>query len=390
MGSAKVATVTEPLLTTGTPVLDDLIDGVRVGDNLVVVADDASVLKAVGLAFGQAVANAEPLVVVAFGQRGVDIAPSAGHLLDLRHEGEGSGSPTHLLENADEEVGAGAAFLIDSLDGVQRRWHPDAALEVFLTICPRLYRRRSVAMWLLDSTAHDREFMDRIAQITQVVVRLSGSSEHIEAEVVVAAGRAPTVVGRHLRLQLRAGVLQGDGPLSPGRPRLGEAIRRNRLARGLSQVELARRVGITPSGLSQVEREVRGLAGDTLIRIWEALGVPFGPQDGAPQGYRLGRRSAHAPTSLAEGATGRAVMDDPDIGRCWQIDVDPGAAGSRPLFDGKLSESIVVTQGVLELELEGKRETLQEGDSIVASHAVIQAWANPGPGTATAFWYVLR
>jgi len=207
---------------------------------------------------------------------------------------------------------------------------------------------------------------------------------------VVAAGRAPTVVGRHLRLQLRDGVLQADGPLTPGRPRLGEAIRSNRLARGLSQVELARRVGITPSGLSQVERGVRGLAGDTLIRIWEALGVPFGPQDGGPQGYRLGRRSAHAPTSLAEGVTGRAVIDDPDVGRCWQIDFDPGAAGNRPLFDGKLSESVVVTQGVLELGLEGRRETLQEGDSIVASHAVIEAWRNPGPGTATALWYVLR
>jgi len=390
MEAVEVAASTGPPLTTGVSLLDDLIDGVRVGDNLVVVADDPSVLEIIGLAFGEAVANAGPLVVVAFGQRGVDIAPSAGHLLDLRQTGEESGSPTHLLENADEEVGPGAAFLIDSLDGVQRRWHPDAALEVFLTICPRLYRRRSVAMWLVDATEHDRDFMDRIAEITQVVVRLSGSGDEIEAEVVVAAGRAPTTVGRHLRLQLRDGALQAAGPLTSGRPKLGEAIRHNRLARGLSQVELARRVGITPSGLSQVERGVRGLAGDTLIRIWEALGVPFGPQDSSPQGYRLGRRSAHAPTSLADGATGHAVMDDPDVGRCWQIDFDAGAAGHRPLFDGKLSESIVVTQGVLELELEGKRETLQEGDSIVASHAVIEAWHNPGPSTATALWYVLR
>ncbi len=389
MGSVEVAASTGASLTTGTGLLDDLIDGVRVGDNLVVVADDGSVLEAVGRAFGEAVAHAGPLVVVAFGQRGVDIAPPAGHLLDLRQGGDGSRSPISLLEDADEQVGAGATFLIDSLTGVERRWHPDAALEMFLTICPRLYRRRSVAMWLLDANEHDRRFLDRIAEITQVVVRLSGSRD-VEAEVVVAAGRASTTVGRRMRLQLRDGVLQGAGTLTPGRPKLGEAIRNHRLARGLSQVELARRVGISASGLSQVERGSRGLAGDTLIRVWEALGVPFGPQEDAPQGYRVGRRSAHAPTALADGATGRAVVDDPELGRCWRIDFDTGAAGDRPLFDGKFSESIIVTQGVLELELEGHRETLQEGDSIVASHAVIEAWRNPGTGTATAFWYVLR
>ena len=390
MGSVEVAAQAGLSLTTGTALLDDLIDGVRVGDNLVVVADDAAVLEAVGSAFAEAVANTGPLLVVAFEQRGVDIAPTAGHLRDLRQADEPSGSPTQLLERVDEEVGVGTTFLIDSLAGVQRRWQPEAALELFLTICPRLYRRRSVAMWLLDAEEHDRDFMDRIAEITQVVVRLSGSGDEVEAEVLVAAGRAPTTVGRKLRLQLRDGGLHAAGSLTPGRPRLGETIRRNRLARGLSQVELARRVGISPSGLSQVERGLRGLAGDTLIRIWEALGVPFGPQDSTPQGYRLGRRSAHAPTMLAEGATGRNLVDDTDVGRCWQIDFDVEAAGDRPLFDGKFTESIIVTQGVLELDLDGQRETLQEGDSIVAPHAVIDAWRNPGPGTATAFWYVLR
>ena len=390
MGSAEVETVAGPSLTTGMPLLDELIDGVRVGENLVLVADDGSVLEAVGRAFGEAMSSAGPLVVVAFERRGVDIAPSAGHLLDLRRAGQPSDSPTHLLERADDEAGAGASFLIDSLPGVQRRWHPDAALELFLTICPRLYRRRSVAVWLLDADQHDGDFMDRIAEITQVVVRLAGSADDVEAEVLVAAGRAPTTVGRRLRLQLRDGTLQAAGSLTPGRPRLGEAIRRNRLARGLSQVELARRVGITPSGLSQVERGLRGPAGHTLIRIWEALGVPFGPPDSTPQGYRLGRRSAHAPQALSVGVTGHAVTDDPVVGRCWQIDFDAGAVGDRPLFDGKFTESIIVTQGVLELELEGQRETLQEGDSIVAPHVVISAWRNPGPGTTSAYWYVLR
>lgn len=49
------------------------------------------------------------------------------------------------------------------------------------------------------------------------------------------------------------------------------------MAAGLSQAELARRIGVSPSALSQVERGRHGLSGETLTRLWAILGVPFGP-----------------------------------------------------------------------------------------------------------------
>lgn len=44
----------------------------------------------------------------------------------------------------------------------------------------------------------------------------------------------------------------------------------------MSQAELARRVGITPSALSQVDRGVRSFAGESLMR--EAFGVRATPK----------------------------------------------------------------------------------------------------------------
>jgi transcriptional regulator with XRE-family HTH domain len=381
-----------PELTTGVPALDELIDGVRVGDNLVVLADDEAVLAAVGRSFVEAVAEG-PTVLVRTGPRGVD-APDAVHVLDW-HGPAGSDAASFRaaladLGDADEDAGEGSSFLIDSLTGVQDRWGPDLALEAFLSTCPRLYRRGSVALWLLDRDRHDRAFLERLCEITQVVVAVRRVDGELEAEVVTAAGRPDPTVGRRVQLELAAGLLVAAGPVSAGRQRLGTLVRTQRTTRGLSQAELARRIGISPSALSQVERGVRGLSAESLIRIWEALGVPFGPDDTARRGYRIARRAGHQERVLAEGARGRQRLDDAAVGQVWEVTLSPGASGRQPLFAGKDTEVVLVLRGALDVEVAGHGETLHEGDTLVASEAVIGAWANPTGDEVELIWSLLR
>ncbi len=57
---------------------------------------------------------------------------------------------------------------------------------------------------------------------------------------------------------------------------LGSTIRRLRLASGLSQTELARRVDVSPSFLSRIERDTREPTLSVLRRIAETLRAPFG------------------------------------------------------------------------------------------------------------------
>ena len=376
------------ILTTGVPALDELIDGVRVGDNLVILADREDVLGHIGRAFLAAV-ETMPVVVAATGDGTVDRASDSAIVLDHRTSGPSAQPLIDGLRSSDEKVGPGAAFLVDSLTDVQQRWGVESALELFLAVCPRLYRRGSVAMWLLRSAAHDLAFLDRLREITQVVVQISGKGGGLEAVVLTAAGRPSTTRGRRLQLEEEDGRLIGVGAVKPGHDRLGELIRSQRLLRGISQSELARRVGISPSAVSQVERGVRGIGGETLMRVWEVLGVPFGPDDTLQRGYRVGRRSAHQQDELAVGATGSLLADDVSVGQCWRIRFEPGASGDQPLFAGRVRESIVVEQGVLEVEVGGHHEVLQEGDSLIAPRATIDSWRNPGSATAVTSWWVL-
>lgn len=82
----------------------------------------------------------------------------------------------------------------------------------------------------------------------------------------------------------------------------GARLRRLREERGISQIELARQLGISPSYLNQIEHDSRPLTVSVLIRITEVFGVDtayFAPHD-TPQLVADLREALPARTSLPE------------------------------------------------------------------------------------------
>jgi transcriptional regulator with XRE-family HTH domain len=385
---------------SGTDLLDALIDGVHTGDNLVLQGDDDA---PVGLLVDRFVAAARgrvPLVVVNLAASWDGPVPAGTRVLDLSPAvtGEPSALPDAvapdasladalaLIERADEDAGEGAAFVFDPLSDVPTRWGREAALELFLATCPRLYRRRSLAVWPVRATRHRPTFLRRLEEVTQVVVELTTSPEGLRVGVRKADGRRPDVAGRTVHAEVLDGDLVATAAPVTTRQRLGRAIRDQRLTLGLSQSEVARRVGISPSALSQVERGVRGPSGDTLVRLWEVLEVPFGPTERLDPGYRVGRRSGRDRARLQDGLDGERVLDGPDGTQTWLLRVAPGASGPRAPFSVKQVETVVVLRGVLDLQLAGRTETLHEGDGVELTTALVHGWANPGPTTTEVSW----
>jgi transcriptional regulator with XRE-family HTH domain len=384
---------------TGTDAVDLLIDGVRIGDNLVFQADTDRPLDLLVARFVSGARGRVPLVRVRLDP--VEPAEEPGvHHVDWSPvvTGRASSSATALapdagvaealrsLEEADERVGGGAAFVLPPLGEVSAVWGSAAALEVFLSTCPRLFSRRSLALWPVRRDQHRPAFLRRLEEITQVVVDISVDEELLRLVVRKADGRDASVIGRATDARIVGGDLEAVGAPTTTRERLGHVIRDRRIAQGLSQAELARRIGITPSALSQVERGVRGPSGDTLMRLWEALEVPFGPPTTPERGYRVARRGARERTRLQEGLTGERIVDDPRVGQQWWLRVDPGASGTRGPFTVKATESVLLVSGVLDLQLGGHTETLQAGDALVASTAIVTGWANPSRMPAEALW----
>jgi transcriptional regulator with XRE-family HTH domain len=396
--------------TSGTEVLDALIDDVHIGDNLVVAGDEAAPLDLIVDRFVAAARGRIPLVIVTVAEPWSGPVPDGVTVLDWSAvmTGRMSELPGALppdadlaaalasVRAADHAVGAGAAFVFDRLSAVQAAWSDTAALEVFLSSCPRLYRRRSLALWPVELSAHRPTFLRRLTEVTQVVVEMVADEtpEPSEPETFVltvrkADGRGSEVVGRSRRAVVADGDLQPRGETTSTRQRLGFLIRDQRLSRGLSQAEVARRVGISPSALSQVERGVRGPGGDTLVRLWEVLGVPFGPRTDTDPGYTVSRRSGRERRALQEGLTGERLLDDAVAGELWLIEVAPGTHGTSGPFAVKAAESVTVVRGVLDLTLGGRTETLHEGDALLATDAAIGGWSNPATTSTEVLWHLL-
>ena len=388
--------------SSGTGLVDELVDGVRIGDNLVFVGDDDLPLDLIVSRFVAHSRTRIPVVVVNVARPWEGGEQDGVTVLDWSPASTGTPSPLPdaiapgaSLEDAlaslravDERVGSGAGFVFDRLTAVQGVWGSDAALELFLSACPRLYRRRSLAVWPVDKDAHRPSFLRRLGEITQVVVEVAGEDEGLRLTVRKADGRDPAVAGRSVGARVVDDDLRATEEASSTRERLGTVIRDQRLALGLAQAEVARRVEISPSALSQAERGVRGLSGDTLMRLWEVLGVPFGPPDRDDSGYRVARRSGRERTRLQEGLTAERVVDDPTTGELWLLEVAPGASGDRPPFAVKDPEVAMVLRGVLDLSLGGRVETLHEGDALVATTAVVTGWANPSGSATEVLWFV--
>lgn len=388
--------------TSGTELVDTLVDGVHVGDNLILQADTATPLALLVDRFLTRARGEVPLVLVRVAAPWDGPVPDGMHVLDWSAAVTGSvASHPHalppgadvaaalaMLRDVDEQVGAGAAFVVDDLAAVQSAWGRAAALELFLATCPRLYRRRSLAVWPLRTDRLPPSLLRRLAEITQVVVEVVDEDDGLRVTVRKADGRDPAVVGRSVRATIVDGDLVAAGPATSTRELLGTAIRDQRLARGLSQAEVARRVGITPSALSQVERGVRGPGGDTLVRLWEVLGVPFGPAgpSGGDARYHIARRSRREQVRLQDGVTGERVVDDRAAGQVWTLEFAAGATGTAGPFATKRAESALLVRGVLDVTVDGRAETLHEGDALVLHDASVTAWSNPGPEAARAVW----
>jgi transcriptional regulator with XRE-family HTH domain len=202
---------------------------------------------------------------------------------------------------------------------------------------------------------------------------------------------------------------------------IGARVTACRVQRGMKVSELARRIGVSPSMVSQIERGQSRPSVSTLFGLAEALDVPVDaffrdsePVTTAPArsdhpgplGNLEAFRDAARPSGGDRHVVRRAERAAIDIegGVRWErltpttlAELDflelvyaPGAESHPALYRHPGTEMVLVLSGTLDIVVGFERHRLEPGDSICFPSSTPHRYVNPGEETARAVTVLLH
>jgi len=161
-------------VTTGFKGLDDILDGLRIGDNVVWKVDTIEDYQYfVEPYVKQALADRREVVYFRFGQHPPVIEKDLGvetFQLDPREGFEPFACAIHAIAT---EKGVGTFYVFDCLSELLSAWATDHMIANFFQVtCPYLFRLDTVAYFALLRNHHAHKTITRIRETTQVFLEL--------------------------------------------------------------------------------------------------------------------------------------------------------------------------------------------------------------------------
>lgn len=423
---------------SGVPELDRLLGGLRIGDN-VVWHDDAGSLAWVFCHNFLLASMAEdrPLIYVVFDRSPRSLLERLGPLarypsltiLDCFTHGKGAGSEVFMrfyeeeeswpcriqrVEEPDQVDGVMEAFygihaslegdvrfVFESLTGMQELWGGEEELVRFYShSCPRLYELNTIAYWILERRAHSPRLRAQINQIAQVAIELGVKRGTTSLSIIKAEKRDLETLNRPFRYWVKDYHVTFDTEKKGGkRFDLGMRIKELRGKRGLSQSELAKLVGVTPSSISQVESNLVYPSLPALIKMAEVLSVDISAffQDIPDVRDRIIFPADEAVEvklpELPEESLRARLLTPVELdakAEPYLIEIPPGARLSDHFFFHKGEEMGYLLGGRLQVRIGKAVYTLRSGDVIYLTYEIPSGWSNPGNSTARLLWVKIR
>ncbi len=368
--------------TTGLDELDRALGGLYWGDNVVWDAeagDDVRPFYAAVAATSRAYDAAAYVTLTADPE--VVAAEFPGfEVLDARPTGD-LAQPRPLLDACGRWCAQPGQrlLLLDSLDAMSDRWGSEMAGRFFVRGCPMLLGLGAVAFWSLTTSRHPAAVRREIEDVTQCVVSLGDG----RLRIIKAEGRRAGVEGSVFRYHVEHGLPVLEP--APAAARLGAALRDLRRTRRLSQADVARLAGVSPSAISQAERGRRGLSLETLLDLTSRLNITLDEllRGQEAPGYRLARRDDPRQAAVDVPVP---LLDDPATGlRAYVLRLTPGARAA-PTFPHKGVELVAVASGLVQVVLATGRPVLRPGEALIADRSGVSAWRNLTDSDALVFW----
>jgi transcriptional regulator with XRE-family HTH domain len=288
-------------------------------------------------------------------------------------------------------------FVFESLTGMQELWGGEQHLVNFYShSCPRLYELNTIAYWIIEKKAHSQSVRAQINQIAQVAIDLTVKRGKTLLTIIKAEKRNLDTLNKPHHYWSKDLKITFDLEKRPGGWfDLGVRLKKMRTKRGLSQSELAKSVGVTPSSISQVESSLIHPSLPALIKMAEVLGVEMSS---------FFQESTHSPRrvifpfeeaidvklpNLPEESIHISLLTPVDFeprAEPYLIEIPPNKTLSSHFFIHKGEEVGFLLSGKLQLKLEKGVHTIQANDIIYLTREIPAQWENPGPDTAKLLW----
>lgn len=423
-------------VASGVSQLDKLLGGLHIGDNVVWQDDAGSLAWEFCHNFILASqAQQRPMIYVTFDRSPKNLLDKLGGLanyqgltiLDCFTWGKGQGSeifqrfyqeaepPCRVapMRHPQDPAAVGEAlyalhgelsgdvrFVFESLTGMAELWGgEEAILRFYGHACPRLYELQTVAYWIMEKEAHSTRLKAQIGQIAQVVIELSIKRGTTSLTILKAENRSLESQHQPHNYWVREHTVVFDQQRrATGLVELGLRLKELRGKKGLSQTELARLVGVTPSTISQVESNHIYPSLPALLKMAEVLGVEVASffSEAGMATRRLVFPAEEASEvrleDLPEGVVQAHLLTPMDFaGKAepYIIEVAPGGSIPSHFFVHKGEEVGYVLSGRLQLKLRQAVYNLKAGDVVYLTSEMPTQWSNPGRGAARLLWLKL-
>lgn len=291
-----------------------------------------------------------------------------------------------LLNSLEDKFQSGGRYVFDSLTGMQDLWGDENRTYKFFTyLCPLLYDLETVAYWILEKDAHSQKFKANLRHITQVVLELYKRKDKLWIKALKLEGRPNREAFKPHPYEISTGTIAITSVRKEPSLDIGGKIKELRMKIGISQKDLADKVGLTPSFISQLESNQITPSLSSFLQICNALGVSLSDtlEKRADESQWLIKKEkifSH-PSYKENGMKGFSIVTNGTMSGTLMV-IEPYAKVKGQAIPSEGKKLLYVLKGDVSVIIDGKGETLRSGDSLYLKQEVISLLKNEGGDSA--------
>jgi transcriptional regulator with XRE-family HTH domain len=291
---------------------------------------------------------------------------------------------TEKLNSIEDNLPTGARYVFDSLTGMQDLWEDENSTYKFFTyMCPRLYDLGTVAYWVLEKEAHSQTFKANLRHITQVVLDLVKKRDKLFFKALRLDGRVKRDAFRPHSYEIEDNAILIVPVKKEPSYDIGSKIKDARIKLGMSQKDLADKIGMTSSFISQIENNQISPSLNSFLQIAETLNI--NPTTLLQRNKTLEKlkwliRGKSAKTNVSEKHNEYSIFSiiTGDKTSAYIVAINPGTQVNKHFLNYKKEEFIYVLNGDVSVRVDGIEKNIKTGDVVFLKESIPSYWKNKG------------